>query len=77
MFFFSIAGHRLLNCPGIGAYCATKHAVTVISEALRMELRDLGTRIRVTVSFYDIYVRLYNLFFFYTFEISVTLKNRN
>ncbi|XP_059480707.1 farnesol dehydrogenase [Neocloeon triangulifer] len=44
----SIAGHRLLNCPGIGAYCATKHGVTVISEALRQELRDLGTRIRVT-----------------------------
>jgi NADP-dependent 3-hydroxy acid dehydrogenase YdfG len=33
--------------PGVATYCATKHAVVGLSEAVRMELR--GTRVEVTV----------------------------
>lgn len=39
-----------MEFPGIYAYSGSKHAVTVMTEGLRRELRDLGTNIRVTVS---------------------------
>jgi len=31
-------------------HTAVKHAISVLTEGLRRELRDLGTKIRVTVS---------------------------
>src|SRR4051795_4771552 len=41
----SVAGRRAL--PG-SLYSATKHAVTAMAEALRLQLRNNGDRIRVT-----------------------------
>jgi len=39
----------MIDYPGIEMYTASKHAVTVLTEGLRRELRDLKTKIRVTV----------------------------
>ncbi|CAB3376393.1 Hypothetical predicted protein [Cloeon dipterum] len=44
----SIGGHEIVNMPRTEMYVATKHAVTVLTEGLRRELRDMGTKIRVT-----------------------------
>ncbi|XP_065351269.1 farnesol dehydrogenase-like [Cloeon dipterum] len=44
----SIAGHEIMRWPGTEIYSASKHAVTVLTEGLRRELRDMGTKIRVT-----------------------------
>jgi NAD(P)-dependent dehydrogenase (short-subunit alcohol dehydrogenase family) len=46
----SVSGQSIVEFPGIYAYSGSKHAVTVMTEGLRRELRDLGTNIRVTVS---------------------------
>jgi NAD(P)-dependent dehydrogenase (short-subunit alcohol dehydrogenase family) len=35
--------------PGIGPYCATKHAVTALTEVLDQDLRQAGSRIHVSV----------------------------
>jgi short-subunit dehydrogenase len=43
----SMAG--LVNLPLIGAYCASKHALEAVSDALRMELWDSGIRV-VTIN---------------------------
>ena len=43
----SIAG--LISGSGLGAYKATKHAVVSISETLDAELRELGSKLRVSV----------------------------
>lgn len=42
----SMAGHRVPG--GSGVYSATKFAVRALTEALRKELRELGSQIRVT-----------------------------
>jgi NAD(P)-dependent dehydrogenase (short-subunit alcohol dehydrogenase family) len=47
---FSISGQYVIQYPGMYAYSASKHAVTVMTEGLRRELRDLKTNIRVTVN---------------------------
>lgn len=39
----SMAG--LVNLPLIGAYCATKHALEAVTDALRMELWDTGIKV--------------------------------
>lgn len=39
----SMAG--MVSLPIIGAYCATKHAVEAVSDALRMELWDTGIKV--------------------------------
>ncbi|EJY57754.1 AAEL017320-PA [Aedes aegypti] len=44
----SIAGHRVVNFPKLNIYCASKHAVTAITETMRNELRTAGTKIKVT-----------------------------
>lgn len=42
----SMSGHRVPG--GSGVYAATKYAVRALTEGLRKELRDLGSKIRVT-----------------------------
>jgi len=59
----SMAGHRVP--PGSGVYSATKYAVRSLTEGLRQELRDAGSRIRVTAispgfvetEFHGVYLR--------------------
>ena len=43
----SVAG--LISPPGMGAYCVSKHAVVTLSEALHHDLRERGSRVRVSV----------------------------
>ena len=43
----SMSGHRVPDGTG-GMYSATKHAVKALTEALRRELRAVGSQIRVT-----------------------------
>jgi NADP-dependent 3-hydroxy acid dehydrogenase YdfG len=40
-----------MDIPGSYLYAGTKHAVRVMTEGLRRELRDMKTKIRVTVSY--------------------------
>nr|CAD7586493.1 unnamed protein product [Timema genevievae] len=44
----SIDGHMPVKFPGMAHYFASKHAVTVLTEGLRRELVQLGSKIRVT-----------------------------
>jgi short-subunit dehydrogenase len=50
MILCSIAGHYDLKTLGMHMYSATKHAVTALTEGLRVELVSQGYKIRVTVS---------------------------
>jgi len=43
----SVAG--LISPPGMGAYCATKHAVVALSESLHHDLRERGSAVGVSV----------------------------
>jgi NAD(P)-dependent dehydrogenase (short-subunit alcohol dehydrogenase family) len=43
----SVAG--LISPPGMGAYCASKHAVVTLSEALHHDLRERGWGVGVSV----------------------------
>lgn len=43
----SMSGHRCTTNPGTHFYTATKHAVTAVTEAVRQELRQLDSKIRV------------------------------
>lgn len=45
----SICGRFIMNIPN-HIYYASKHAVTVMTEVLRKELAQLGSKIRITVS---------------------------
>ena len=45
---FSRLGHNVLTFAN-NMYCATKHAVTALTEGLRQELRSIKSRIRITV----------------------------
>ena len=45
-----MSGHRVVNSGSTHFYCATKYAVTAITEGLRQELREIKSGIRVTVS---------------------------
>lgn len=47
----SVAGQRIVEVDGFIPYCASKHAVAVISSQLRGELARLSSTIRVTVSY--------------------------
>ncbi|XP_045130202.1 dehydrogenase/reductase SDR family member 11-like [Portunus trituberculatus] len=44
----SMGGHRIANLPGIHFYAGTKHMVTALTEALRQELRQTNTNIRIS-----------------------------
>lgn len=43
-------GTKVVDYAGSYAYSGIKHALSVMTEGLRRELRDMGTKIRVTVS---------------------------
>ncbi|XP_063930067.1 farnesol dehydrogenase-like isoform X2 [Zophobas morio] len=44
----SVAGHQVLNFRGPSVYCASKFAVTALTETLRQELNQQGLKIKVT-----------------------------
>lgn len=46
----SIAGHRVLNFPHMNMYSASKFAVTALTETMRNELREMKSKVKVTVS---------------------------
>lgn len=46
----SVAGHVILDTPGVNVYSASKFALTSMTETLRFELARLKSNIRVTVS---------------------------
>lgn len=45
----SVSGHRITYFPQINVYAATKHAVTALTETLRIELNTHESKIKVTV----------------------------
>lgn len=45
----SILGHQVLAVPNFNVYPASKFAVTALTESLRRELLEMGSRIKVTV----------------------------
>lgn len=47
---YSIAGNSIAEHPGSYMYAASKHAVRVLSVGLTRELRDVNSKIKVTVS---------------------------
>uniref|UniRef100_A0A8C2X379 Dehydrogenase/reductase SDR family member 11 n=1 Tax=Cyclopterus lumpus TaxID=8103 RepID=A0A8C2X379_CYCLU len=44
----SMSGHRVVQSADTHFYCATKYAVTALTEGIRQELREANTRIRAT-----------------------------
>lgn len=49
----SVAGHQVPNMPGMGSfniYSPSKHAVTAMTEVLRLEFQREGTKIKITVN---------------------------
>lgn len=50
---FSMGGHRMVPSADEHFYCATKHAVTALTEGIRQELREANTHIRATVGHYQ------------------------
>uniref|UniRef100_A0A8C2Q9A3 Dehydrogenase/reductase (SDR family) member 11a n=1 Tax=Cyprinus carpio TaxID=7962 RepID=A0A8C2Q9A3_CYPCA len=50
----SMGGHRMVPSADEHFYCATKYAVTAMTEGLRQELREAKTHIRATVSLLEI-----------------------
>lgn len=47
--FCSMGGHRMVPSADEHFYCATKYAVTALTEGIRQELREANTHIRATV----------------------------
>jgi len=47
--FCSTAGHEVGDWDGMNFYTATKHAVTALTEGLRVELRGIKSNIKITV----------------------------
>uniref|UniRef100_A0A6P7FZB1 Farnesol dehydrogenase-like n=1 Tax=Diabrotica virgifera virgifera TaxID=50390 RepID=A0A6P7FZB1_DIAVI len=44
----SVAGHKVMNFPKLNVYAATKHAVSALTETLRLEQSNQKTNIKVT-----------------------------
>ncbi|EAT37326.1 AAEL010677-PA [Aedes aegypti] len=44
----SVAGHTVSKFPHMNMYAASKHAVTAITETMRNEIRELGSKVKVT-----------------------------
>ena len=51
-----MSGHRLVkpSASNVLFYSATKHAVTALTEGIRIELRAMKSNVRVTVSLTDV-----------------------
>lgn len=47
----SIEGHKVIFTPVTNIYCASKYAVTALTETLRLELNSIHSKIKVTVSY--------------------------
>lgn len=47
---YSMGGHRVVASADEHFYCATKYAVTALTEGIRQELREANTHVRATVS---------------------------
>lgn len=45
----SVLGHQVLQVPNFNVYPASKFAVTALTETLRRELLELGSKIKITV----------------------------
>lgn len=61
----SIVGHKCLPHPGANMYPASKHAVTALTETLRIELNSVKSKIKITVSRNDVdFGRKFENFFF-------------
>ena len=61
----SVVGHRVGNKPDTHFYSATKHAITAITEGVRLELLQMNSNVKVTVSYANIDILLtiyYNYF---------------
>ncbi len=48
---YSMGGHRMVPSADEHFYCATKYAVTALTEGIRQELREANTHIRATVRY--------------------------
>ena len=48
-FVLSTAGYEVGDWEGMNFYTATKHAVTALTEGLRVELRKIKSNIKITV----------------------------
>ncbi|XP_018572842.1 farnesol dehydrogenase [Anoplophora glabripennis] len=44
----SIAGHQVIDFPGLNVYPASKFAVTALAETLRLELLNMKSKIKIT-----------------------------
>jgi len=44
----SVLGHRVINIPGLNVYAASKFAVTALTETLRQELNQIGSKIKIS-----------------------------
>lgn len=45
----SVLGHQVLQVPKFNVYPASKFAVTALTETLRRELLEIGSKIKITV----------------------------
>lgn len=45
----SDSGHKVSDFPGLNVYPASKHAVTALTETLRLEFNRIGSKIKITV----------------------------
>lgn len=45
----SILGHHVYPIPKNNIYIASKHALTALTETLRLELIGMGSKIKITV----------------------------
>lgn len=50
-----MGGHRMVPSADEHFYCATKYAVTALTEGIRQELREANTHIRATVSWLSMF----------------------
>jgi NAD(P)-dependent dehydrogenase (short-subunit alcohol dehydrogenase family) len=49
---YSMSGHKISGRPQGTFYCATKFALTALTEGVRCELRQMKSKTRITVNIY-------------------------